>query len=73
MQDLVINADPKYPPFGLLWLQKLWNLPLNISIHVHSSVPSLPEHLVVFNRLKVDDSNNMYCITFVWKTGNIRF
>ncbi|XKL68077.1 hypothetical protein PGB90_003568 [Kerria lacca] len=68
MQDLVINADPKYPPFGLLWLQKLWNLPLNISIHVHSSVPSLPEHLVVFNRLKVDDSNNMYCITFVWKT-----
>lgn len=67
----MIFVDPQYPCYSLLWLPKLWNLPINISIHVHSSVDSLPEFLNIFKLLETKIPNPTYVdMTFIWKQGN---
>lgn len=71
VQDIVINADPNHPPYALLWLTKLWNLPVDISVHLHSSVSALPEKLSSFTSLiNVTSSESSIKVTFVWKEGN---
>ncbi|KAK7580513.1 hypothetical protein V9T40_001142 [Parthenolecanium corni] len=68
VQDIVINADPNHPPYALLWLTKLWNLPVDISVHLHSSVSALPEKLSSFTSLtNVTSSESSIKVTFVWK------
>lgn len=70
IRDFVINADPHYPPYALLWLPKLWNVSLNVTIHLHSSVHSLPQHLSVFDALKTNSIDSKYpSMTVVWKEG----
>lgn len=71
VQDFVICVDPQYPSYSLLWLPKLWNLPINVSVHVHSSVDSLPEFLNIFKLLETKIPNPTYIdMTFIWKQGN---
>nr|CAD7457345.1 unnamed protein product [Timema tahoe] len=71
IHDIVINASPKHPPYSILALYQLWGetLKLNISCHVHSTVPNVPEHLLSFRPTNCTASKNspLLNITIVWK------
>ncbi|CAG9862132.1 unnamed protein product [Phyllotreta striolata] len=46
ISDIVVNADPLYPPYSLEIVQKLIHNTINLRVtcHVHSSVSELPEN-----------------------------
>lgn len=50
LNDLVVNSNPKFIPYCLLALKKLWHdrLSLNIKFHTHSSVPQLGDDVKNF-------------------------
>ncbi|XP_065199492.1 probable aminoacyl tRNA synthase complex-interacting multifunctional protein 2 [Planococcus citri] len=67
---IVINADPNYPPYCLLGLNKIWkDLPVSISVHTHSSVETLPKSVETFQLLQKSnsESKSKVNITLVWK------
>lgn len=67
---IVINADPNNPPYCLLGLNKIWkDLPVHVSVHVHSSIITLPEQVKTFEKLQQLNSQtkSKVNITLVWK------
>lgn len=72
LEDFVINASPNYPPYFLLFLQRLLKdeLRIQISSHVHSSVNKLqPKSQYFINNLKEFKSQGQYTINvrLIWK------
>ncbi|XP_039292671.1 aminoacyl tRNA synthase complex-interacting multifunctional protein 2 [Nilaparvata lugens] len=71
--DVVINANPKHPPYSLLAINKLWGdkLKVRVNSHVHSTIATFPKVNELFQVLH--DNNNNGCsqsslnITLVWK------
>jgi hypothetical protein len=75
IHDIVINASPKYPPYCLEALRRLWSdgLKLRVRCHVHSSILELPKNLDKFLSLVSDSDQErspLLNITLVWKDGN---
>lgn len=71
---IVINADPNNPPYCLLGLTKIWkDLPVHVSVHVHSSIVTLPEQVKTFEMLQKlnSQSKSRVNVTLVWKDGKI--
>ncbi|KAJ9598491.1 hypothetical protein L9F63_010811 [Diploptera punctata] len=73
IHDIVINASPKYPPYSLAALRRLWGdgLKLGIKCYFHSSMLELPDYLkdfvsLVSNDIK-DDKLPLLNVTLVWK------
>lgn len=73
--DVVINANPKYPPYTLLGVKQVWgdSLNLKISSYVHSSVVDLPNKEVV-SRFPTQNSDcaadvPTLNVTLVWKNS----
>lgn len=73
IHDIVINASPKYPPYSLAALQRLWGdgLRLGIHCHTHSSILQLPKNLDSFLSVISSDSTQerspLLNITLIWK------
>ncbi|XP_021921919.1 probable aminoacyl tRNA synthase complex-interacting multifunctional protein 2 isoform X2 [Zootermopsis nevadensis] len=73
IHDIVINASPKYPPYSLVALRRLWgdSLKLGVRCHIHSSVLQLPTNLENFLSVISDDCDqersSLLNITLVWK------
>lgn len=76
IHDIVINASPKYPPYFLAALRRLWgdSLKLGVHCHIHSSILQLPTDLENFLSVISDNSDqersSLLNITLVWKDGN---
>jgi hypothetical protein len=76
IHDIVINSSPKYPPYSLAALQRLWgdSLKLGVHCHIHSSILQLPANIENFLSVICDDSDeersSLLNITLVWKDGN---
>jgi hypothetical protein len=75
IHDIVVNASPKYPPYSLAALRRLWgdSLKLGVQCHVHSSILQLPKNLENFLSVISHDSDqgrsSLLNITLVWKDG----
>ncbi|XP_044753884.1 probable aminoacyl tRNA synthase complex-interacting multifunctional protein 2 [Coccinella septempunctata] len=69
--DIVINANPSYPPYFLLFLQQLLKKEvfLNISCYLHSSVSKLPNVCEAFLRKLKSQENGVpsVLIRLIWK------
>ncbi|KAK3922467.1 putative aminoacyl tRNA synthase complex-interacting multifunctional protein 2 [Frankliniella fusca] len=65
--DIVLNANPAYPPFSVLGLVRVWHAscPIQLSNHTHSSVKEGPSsaHTFVNNVTGVPKLK----ITLIWK------
>ena len=76
VHDIVINSSPKYPPYSLAALRRLWGdgLKLGIKCHIHSTVISLPENVGHFVSTVSNEKNEgkrpLLNVTLVWKDGN---
>lgn len=75
IHDIVINASPKYPPYSIAALQRLWSdgLKLGVHCHIHSSILELPKNLDTFLCLVSNSDQErspLLNITLVWKDGN---
>ncbi|XP_075219977.1 aaRS-interacting multifunctional protein 2 isoform X2 [Lycorma delicatula] len=72
IRDVVINVNPKYPPYSLLGVSKIWNelINLNISSYVHSTVVNVPDDIMsYFASQKSDFTDNIPTlnVTLIWK------
>ncbi|XP_045474838.1 probable aminoacyl tRNA synthase complex-interacting multifunctional protein 2 [Harmonia axyridis] len=69
--DIVINANPLYPPYFLLFLQQLLKkeVHLNINCYLHSSVSKLPNKCEAFIRKLKTQENGVpsILIRLIWK------
>ncbi|XP_067013663.2 probable aminoacyl tRNA synthase complex-interacting multifunctional protein 2 isoform X2 [Anabrus simplex] len=63
--DIVINANPQWPPYSLLALSKLSCLSLNT--HMHSTVVDLPQHTAQFYLSPSDEKARPITIRLIWK------
>ncbi|KAK4876449.1 hypothetical protein RN001_012871 [Aquatica leii] len=72
--NIVINVSPQHPPYSLLLIKKLcvdlFNV--NVSTHLHSTVSSLPEKTLTFEKqlqsFPVNANLPTYTIRLIWKT-----
>lgn len=68
---MVVNSNPKYIPYCLLALKKIWEnrLSININFHKHSSVTKLDNNVLTFMN-KVTEIKNVGLpkigITLIW-------
>lgn len=75
LRDIVINANPARPPLSLLVLHSLLCKRYRVlsSVHVHSSVPSVPPQLLSCLGPRHADSyaRQMFQLgfTLIWKDG----
>ncbi|KAF5272118.1 hypothetical protein FQA39_LY01200 [Lamprigera yunnana] len=73
LPNIVINANPQYPPYSLLLIKKICGHLFNISIttHLHSSVSALPEcahdFINILNSLKNKVELPTFSIRLIWK------
>lgn len=72
IHDIVINASPRYPPYSVAALRRLWSdgLKLGVHCHVHSSILELPKNLDKFLSLVSNSDQErspLLNITLVWK------
>ncbi|XP_033214158.1 phenylalanine--tRNA ligase alpha subunit [Belonocnema kinseyi] len=70
VQDIVIFCDPKYPLYTLETLLSIFkrDFSISVSVHSHSSVQKLPDHLVEFcSEFRTSRKNVDFEITFIWK------
>jgi len=72
--DIVVNADPKKPPYSLLFLHKALaetHGPIRFQAHIHSSMTETPEkYLKIFDELEEDipsDVQEKISIKLIWK------
>lgn len=75
IHDIVINASPRYPPYSIAALRRLWSdgLKLGVHCHIHSSILELPKNLDKFLCLVSNSDQErspLLNITLVWKDGN---
>ncbi|XP_013407676.1 aminoacyl tRNA synthase complex-interacting multifunctional protein 2 [Lingula anatina] len=73
IEDVVITANPSSPPLSLFVLYQLLQQQLRTvgSMHVHSSVTSVPENLKVFqNGFQSNRRDYQLAITLIWKNVN---
>lgn len=68
--NLIINVNPKKPPYSILALQKVWNdISIKLQSYVHSSViGNVPE-------ISICDINppkpNVINLFLIWKEGKL--
>lgn len=70
--DIVISANPSYPPYFLLFLQELLKneVFLNINCYLHSSISKMPKNCEAFLRKLTKSQENgipSVLIRLIWK------
>ena len=69
--DLVIHADPHYPPYSAFVLLKLiaFRYKVNVTTHIHSSVSNVPENfnLIVNRPINFCSTGSKLNLMLIWK------
>ncbi|GLV32443.1 aaRS-interacting multifunctional protein 2 [Carabus blaptoides fortunei] len=79
LSDLVINVNPAYPPFSLLFLQKAWSNCLQLVIHIYqhsttvTSSKNAQDFMAQVQKQEINSSLPQITIRLIWKEvdGNV--
>ena len=66
--NLIVNVNPKRPPYFISALQKLWkDTDIKVKTYVHSSVNEGGS--IIYESVPSSSKNNVINLSLIWKDG----